>query len=532
MPRILSEQEYNGVKSRVISSAPDNLSESDFHRWLGPAMESALGEAENTAPQQPGINSPFGAGFVKDLVTNVAPRVIKGVAQNINPVTGAIGLYNAVSDLPGTYNGLVNNAAEQFTKAGDAYNQGHYSEMLGHGVAGALPLIGPAAAGAGEKIAGGDVAGGLGDAAGQLLLTGAARRLPGTAGRVARGVQDVLPAAAERIVASSLKIPATLTRQNRNVNIPRVILDEGLTRGGGFRPLTNAAARANELVESLSNDLSALPGMQNVRGLSLQQVVDQLDRLEAEYLHQPNPNIDIAAVRRAREQLMNHPLYSQQATMTVPTGVPGGHVVGQHNVSGGGMPTGSTTQVPIPGQRDLIPQAAAEIDRMKKNVYTGLKGKYGKEGAAVIESDKAMGRGLKQILDDNVPGAREINERQGGVIAARNALEGARLREANKYPFGLMDLAAIPGIVAGSHYGIPVVGQLGALLEAYALAMKHPTTALPLARGLDNLSRSTKLPLAAQIGAGALVGGKLIDNGQRSVTKDEIERVKALLAQD
>lgn len=47
------------------------------------------------------------------------------------------------------------------------------TEAFGHGVAAAVPMVGPAAAAAGEQIGGGDVAGGLGSAAGLLAPFGA-----------------------------------------------------------------------------------------------------------------------------------------------------------------------------------------------------------------------------------------------------------------------------------------------------------------------------------------------------------------------
>src|SRR5262249_47504445 len=53
-------------------------------------------------------------------------------------------------------------------KAAEDTKAGRYVEAAGRALAGALPLLGPAAANAGETIASGDIAGGLGKTAGLL----------------------------------------------------------------------------------------------------------------------------------------------------------------------------------------------------------------------------------------------------------------------------------------------------------------------------------------------------------------------------
>jgi hypothetical protein len=147
-----------------------------------------------------------------------------------------------------------------------------------------------------------------------------------------------------------------------------------------------------------------------------------------------------------------------------------------------------TTQVPtqVKVGRELIPQTASEIDLMKKNTYQGLKGKYGREGSAVIESDKAQGRALKEILDKNVPGVAAINARQRKVITARNALKDAAMREENKYPIGLMDLVGLSGAFEILH---ALKSPGAAAMMSVPIALKHPTTAIPIARAIDAGSR-------------------------------------------
>src|SRR4249920_2474259 len=146
MPRTLTESEFNALRDKVLTAAPDGLSEADFKRAIGPAMEQAVGQAENSAAP---VEGPSVARFVA------------GAWSNLNPM----GLVHAAMDPKAAVKGLLDAHAAQLDKAKAAYSDGRYSEAAGHLAAAALPLIGPAAAHAGERIGEGDIAGGLGEGA-------------------------------------------------------------------------------------------------------------------------------------------------------------------------------------------------------------------------------------------------------------------------------------------------------------------------------------------------------------------------------
>lgn len=95
-------------------------------------------------------------------------RYAGGVGEMLNPVTMAQGLWQAVRHPLETTEAIVEAQVGQAKKAKSMYDQGRYSEMVGHGVAAALPLVGPVAADVGEQIGEGDVAGGLGRGTGLL----------------------------------------------------------------------------------------------------------------------------------------------------------------------------------------------------------------------------------------------------------------------------------------------------------------------------------------------------------------------------
>lgn len=126
-------------------------------------------------------------------------RFVVNAGEQLNPVAAVKGVVNAVRHPVETATNLWNAQADQFAKARELYQQGRGTEAAGHLAAGVIPVIGPAAAAAGEQMASGDVAGGLGAGVGLMAATvgprartvakevvqGASRLAPKTAARVA-----------------------------------------------------------------------------------------------------------------------------------------------------------------------------------------------------------------------------------------------------------------------------------------------------------------------------------------------------------
>lgn len=185
MPRTLDEAEFNSIKDAVLQAAPAGLSEADFYRYIGPKFQEALGVAENSPKQAEGSS---------------VGRFLSNAGEMLNPVSMVKGIAGAVMRPIDTATGMVNQAGQQFGQARDLYQQGRYLEAAGHAAAGAIPIIGPAAAAAGEQIAGGDVAGGLGKAAGMVGPIAAApvisKALPSKVGPVMGSKLNPLEAAA------------------------------------------------------------------------------------------------------------------------------------------------------------------------------------------------------------------------------------------------------------------------------------------------------------------------------------------------
>lgn len=125
-------------------------------------------------------------GFVPDAppptsgALDAAKRFVMGFAHNVDPRPALKLVYDGANALGGMLSGDLSRGdafaddlkglgqaqLEQFKKGYEAYKAGRFSEAAGHTLAGALPLVGPAAAAAGETIGSGDFAGGAGQIAG------------------------------------------------------------------------------------------------------------------------------------------------------------------------------------------------------------------------------------------------------------------------------------------------------------------------------------------------------------------------------
>ena len=242
MPRTLSEQEFEALKARVLASAPALKDEADFDRWVGPAMEQALGEAENLPAQ------PEGSGV---------RRLVSGAAEMLNPIAVVKGLYGAVRHPIETGTAVMGAMGDQWSQANQARREGRVSEMVGHAAAGVLPVVGPVAAQVGQQIGAGDWAGGAGAAAGLLA--------PAGVGPLVRGARRAIPIGTR--TAAATRLDAGAAARYADVMAPKVGANKA--RFGGM---------ADKVAPSLSKDREM--GALSREGLHAK-VTDRLAQAEA-----------------------------------------------------------------------------------------------------------------------------------------------------------------------------------------------------------------------------------------------------------
>jgi hypothetical protein len=185
-------------------------------------------------------------------------RFVRALAETVNPVEVARGI-GAVIDDPDA--AIVDPMRAAAAKGGAAWDEGRYSEALGYGTASVIPMAGPAAVGAAERIGSGDVAGGLGEMTGLLLPVAAPAAVRGTIRRAGRTVPGAAEMLEQRAAANVTDVLAPKVGPNKmrfgNLSarvapkLARDLANEGrapLTRTG-FRDFVSR--RLSESVQAL-----------------------------------------------------------------------------------------------------------------------------------------------------------------------------------------------------------------------------------------------------------------------------------------
>jgi hypothetical protein len=90
--------------------------------------------------------------------------------------------------------------------------------------------------------------------------------------------------------------------------------------------------------------------------------------------------------------------------------------------------------------RDIPVQQAQKI---KQGTYKAQAKKYGQQGGAEVEAEKALARGLKEEISGAVPAVAPLNARQSQIIQIRKALDDATRRGGNRDTVGLTDVVAM-----------------------------------------------------------------------------------------
>lgn len=265
--RVLSESEYNAVKDRVLSALPPNLSEADFNRVIGSAMEQALGEAENTPATPEG---------------SAVSRYASGVGEMLNPITMAQGVYQAVRHPIETVTGQVSAMGDQWSKAKDAAAAGRYTEAAARAVTGSVPIAGPLVASIGEQAGEGDLAGAAGKLTGLAVPFAAEKALTARTASRAATKAPLLERAATQQVAERVLAPGNPAFRGRAQKIAPEMMARKMTGGrvelqqAAEEGMADAAARIDEAIQAAGGVGARVPTQEVISDLR-QTVADLKD---------------------------------------------------------------------------------------------------------------------------------------------------------------------------------------------------------------------------------------------------------------
>lgn len=482
-----------------------------------------------------GFNPKRAAGLVRLQTVSPMRRFVGGAAEMLNPVTIVKGMAQMALHPRDTYEGLVQQSADQFTSAREAYERGGLSEAAGHAAAGVLPMVGPLAAEIGEQAGAGDIAGAAGKTFGLLAgpkiakeVIKAPLRMPGVVAKLEQGaasrVADVMSPKASNQMARRMGAKAEKIA-------PEILKDN---RGGWSR-----AALQKQLLGKLESAEGALDTATDERLAA--RAVDTQPVLEA-----------LAEKRRALTSEAVDASSPEQRVTTRQSAL----------VDANGKPIDVETRTAQPYGRDVVPapnqprvgvldQATREIEQLgptsRYEPLRRMRGAY--DGPAKIvynpslvddflkKTGEAKGAAdvtgaLREALAKADPATAEANAQYALYKSATDILEAASQIEKAKPKVGRQIMARLTATVFGAHAGGPTGAAAGYILgpTVDALVNSGFTTKLKTAQLMQGIADAAR---KGEIGAVSSLTHRLQLNAAKArVAAVAVGRQKELAGQE
>lgn len=205
---------------------------------------------------------------------------------------------------------IVQAQGNEFRKAKEAWQEpgiGGKVEAAGHALAGALPLIGPAAAHAGEEIGKGNVGRGLGEATG-LLLPSALKAGRGVLAKATEPVQNALNKSAVADYERALPGKTLKTKAMSGEVVPGLIDRRvtAMTRGGLLKKLSGHVESLGQQIDNLQSQIP-----EGTMSIPLDKAMSAIDRnlqdrftvpsINGQYVASPDAAIGLATGQRLKK---------------------------------------------------------------------------------------------------------------------------------------------------------------------------------------------------------------------------------------
>lgn len=483
MPRTLSEQEFNQVRQSVLQSAPPNMDEATFTRWVGPQFAAAIAEAE-TRPV-----SPQGSAI---------DRAASSFGTMINPLTAAQGIYQAVRHPIDTGTAILGQMGDQWSQGLDLAKQGRYVEGAGHMAAGSLPVIGPTAAQIGEQAASGDRAGAVGATAGlfapMLVKPGLnALRRAAPEGLRATVAEHLEAKGAQRVAdVMSPKIGANKTRFG---NMADQVAPE-LAKNPDMAAWSRAGlqAKVQQAFEAAQTQLDEAADARNVgKAFDTKPILD--------------------ALQEARNKLVAEPVDASRPIPSVENGVPQGRPIGETVEPKPNAPRIGAIDDVIAEVKQLGPIARYESlrrirqawDSVAKPIYNeSMTADYLKVKGNALGAADATGA-LREHLATFEPATDAANQKYSLYKKANDVLTATAEVERTRPRVGRAIIARLTGTILG--------GEAGGTVGAAAGFVLGPTAESVLAAGgttkIQTAQLMTRLAAAIRTGDVATVDSTL-----------------------
>lgn len=254
--------------------------------------------------------SRFGSNYLKNILPSTVPSdYVEGPLYAAQHPMDAISLVlRALWDAQAGQAGKTVDAAKRVISAPTLSGKlGAASETMGHGLATALPVIGPAAANAGEQIGSGDIAGGLGAAAG--ILTPSA--LAGS-GRLTAPLRDMAASKLRASAVAGVEKAINPTRVDTKVQTARIAPEmlKRRVKAGNLQKLEDLAAEKSAAAGAKVDEALTPYKADTVDTMAL---VNELEQAKAQYTGKTtsgatviNDKQRVGAIQKLQDTLMEY----------------------------------------------------------------------------------------------------------------------------------------------------------------------------------------------------------------------------------
>lgn len=210
--------------------------------------------AEESGPWQRYVQKPVESKPI--AATHPVERFAEGAWKNIDPVAAVESAAQITASPLESLKAIGQAQGERLTAAQKAWESGDYMSAARHALEYAIPIFGPVTGSAGDKMAGGDIAGGLGETAGAAVSLFGPKAVGSAAtavkGAAASAASNPTVRAAAKAVAKHTPVVGRVMRAEETINDLREVVDT-------LRPKGKTSAMAELAEETASSPILERP---------------------------------------------------------------------------------------------------------------------------------------------------------------------------------------------------------------------------------------------------------------------------------
>lgn len=349
-----------------------------------------------------------------DSTVDAIGRFFSGANDTANPVSSKALAANEqlVRHPAATAKGMLAAQGDLASEAGKSFSQGDYLTGIRHALAYMIPVLGPAIDHAGDRAQSGDVAGGLGEAAGIAvpLALGARPSAPG------KPIVPVSP------TASKIYQRALGLRRDTPIADARALGNTGVREGLVINEA--GAQKLNDLVQNLQQQTTQEIKAGARAGMTVDpnQAADYATREVLPKFNTVTQGSSTKAGARAIREFLdeNGARPAQPGQPPQPTGL--------YDSAGNPIMRPGTSATPATPARPM----PIDVAQAKKiNTYREVEDEFGKLSGSEIETKKGIAHNLMQQIEQHLPEVGSLNARQADALELRPAFEKAVNKAAN-----------------------------------------------------------------------------------------------------